>query len=279
VNARAINAAAGVIHAAMRTHRTAAGIAAAVDAAGLLMSPETAAELARLRKQAETGPRIWHVFEEDTHPAVPPLFASEEAARDETIARYQEMEGHCPDYSWRQHEDGSWELLAGGEPVGIYLTRVPVTGVGEDPQALIDQLRADRNAYADRVDTLTKVAKGNKRHVKALAAELETAQARVAELEQQAAAAKGDLTVYRAQYDSIVMGLYTTAAEARAHCVAEERRSQPDGTSLVFDWIEDEEDGVAELVTVAEDGETESTTGYVVEALTVAAAYDPDGDE
>ncbi|MFJ9657577.1 hypothetical protein ACIRPR_06365 [Streptomyces griseoflavus] len=102
---------------------------------------------------------------------------------------------------------------------------------------------------------------------------LRTAQARVAELE----AAQG--TVYRASHDSIAMGLYTTAAEARAHCVAEERRSWAAGETVVFDWIEDEEDGVAELVTVDEDGETESVTGYVVTALEVAAKYDPDGDE
>jgi hypothetical protein len=58
VNARAVNALAGVIHAAMRTHRTAAGIAAAVDAAGMLMSPETAAahaaEVDRWKATAES---------------------------------------------------------------------------------------------------------------------------------------------------------------------------------------------------------------------------------
>ena len=86
-------------------------------------------------------------------------------------------------------------------------------------------------------------------------------------------------TFYRASHDSIVMGLYTTAAEARAHCVAEERRTWSTGANPVFDWIEDEEDGVAELVTVAEDGETESITGYVVTALEVASKYDEEADE
>lgn len=86
--------------------------------------------------------------------------------------------------------------------------------------------------------------------------------------------------VYRASHESIPMGLYTTAAEARAHCVAEERRTWAKGTALVFDWIEDaEEDGVAELVTVAEDGEIETFTGYVVTALEVASKYDPEADE
>lgn len=87
--------------------------------------------------------------------------------------------------------------------------------------------------------------------------------------------------IYRAEHDSIALGLYTTAAEARAHCVAEERRSwvSGDGESLVFDWIEDEEDGVAELVTVAEDGEPETVTGYVVTALEVATEYDEEADQ
>lgn len=53
MNARSVNALAGVIHAAMQTHQTAAGIAVAVEAAGLLMSPETAAELAQLRASVQ----------------------------------------------------------------------------------------------------------------------------------------------------------------------------------------------------------------------------------
>ncbi|MFJ4712685.1 hypothetical protein [Streptomyces sp. NPDC088785] len=51
VNARAITSAAGVILAALQQHRTSAGIACALDAAGLLNSPERAADLTALRKQ------------------------------------------------------------------------------------------------------------------------------------------------------------------------------------------------------------------------------------
>jgi hypothetical protein len=52
MNARSVNSAAGVVQAAMEQGRqTAAGIALALDAAGLLMSPETAAELVRLRAE------------------------------------------------------------------------------------------------------------------------------------------------------------------------------------------------------------------------------------
>lgn len=84
---------------------------------------------------------------------------------------------------------------------------------------------------------------------------------------------------YRASHESIVMGLYLTAAEARAHCVAEELRAWAKDAAPVFDWIEDEEDGVAELVTVDEDGETETVTGYVVTALDIAPKYDEEADE
>ncbi|MFB8772155.1 hypothetical protein [Streptomyces broussonetiae] len=91
---------------------------------------------------------------------------------------------------------------------------------------------------------------------------------RVAELE----ATQG--TVYRASHESIVMGLYTTAAAARAHCEADMRRDLP---SVSLDWIEDEEDGVAELVAAI--GEEERSTGFVVTALEVASEYDEEADE
>ncbi|CAL9665670.1 hypothetical protein SUDANB145_07383 (plasmid) [Streptomyces sp. enrichment culture] len=82
------------------------------------------------------------------------------------------------------------------------------------------------------------------------------------------------LTVYRASHDSIPMGLYTTAAEARKHCETQTRRDIP-GASL--DWIEDDEGDVAELV--AAFGEDERSTGFVVTALGVAARYDEGADQ
>lgn len=96
--------------------------------------------------------------------------------------------------------------------------------------------------------------------------------------EPQEPAAEQPLAVFRASHDSIVMGLYTTPEAARAHCEAEERRSWGETSAPTnFDWIEDEEDGVAEMTAFV--GGEERTTGYVVTALEVAAAYDPDGDE
>ncbi|MFJ5914996.1 hypothetical protein ACIQFW_04255 [Streptomyces ardesiacus] len=80
--------------------------------------------------------------------------------------------------------------------------------------------------------------------------------------------------VYRASHDSIPMGLYLTAAEARKHCETEMRRDLP---TVVLDWIEDEEDDVAELV--ASVGVDERVTGYVVDALEIAAEYDTEADQ
>ncbi|MFE2045697.1 hypothetical protein ACFXAZ_33240 [Streptomyces sp. NPDC059477] len=98
------------------------------------------------------------------------------------------------------------------------------------------------------------------------AAEADRMRARIAELE----AAQG--TVFRASHDSIPLRLYTTAAEARRHCETVVRREIP-GASL--DWIEDEENGVAELA--AAFGEDDRSTGYVVTALDVAGSCD-EGD-
>ncbi|MEU0991628.1 hypothetical protein, partial [Streptomyces sp. NPDC005953] len=91
--------------------------------------------------------------------------------------------------------------------------------------------------------------------------------------------AAGDLTVYRASHDSIVMGLYTTAAEARRHCETVLLREY-EGATVKHWWPEpeDDEDTEAELFAhVTPKGfDTGRTwrTGYVVTALTVSAKYD-----
>lgn len=84
------------------------------------------------------------------------------------------------------------------------------------------------------------------------------------------------LTIYRAEHpdSGITLGHYATAAAARAHCEALMRRDFP-GASL--DWIEDEEDGVAELVAAV--GEDEQPTGYAVVALELDSEYDEEADE
>jgi hypothetical protein len=188
VNARGVSSLAGVIHAAMQTHSTAAGIAMAVDAAGLLMSPETAAEIERLRASA-TGAhrRIEEVLD----------YYAEAVA---TVAR-------------------------------------------------LEQKRVELERIAN------------------------TERERVAELERHAAA---DVTVYRASHESIVIGHYTTAAAAREHCEAYVQREHP---GAVLDWIADEDDELSPAELAEQVGDEESLTGYVVTPVSVAAAYDPDGDE
>lgn len=51
MNTKLVNSTAGVINAALTQNHTAAGIALALESAGLLMGPDTAAELARLRAE------------------------------------------------------------------------------------------------------------------------------------------------------------------------------------------------------------------------------------
>nr|WP_239096505.1 hypothetical protein [Streptomyces sp. SID11385] len=88
-----------------------------------------------------------------------------------------------------------------------------------------------------------------------------------------AEARTGPFTVYRAAHEAIVMGLYTTAEAARAHC---EDAFDANVPGLTFAWIEDEEDGTAELAAAFAVGER--PTGYVVTTLTAEAAYDPEAD-
>ncbi|WP_406338209.1 hypothetical protein OG987_13185 [Streptomyces sp. NBC_01620] len=63
MNARRVTAASGAIHAAQKTRQTAAGIAMALEAAGLLQSPESAAELVELRARvAELETAVAHAL-------------------------------------------------------------------------------------------------------------------------------------------------------------------------------------------------------------------------
>lgn len=167
MNARAVNSAAGVILAAIEQGRVPAGIATALDAAGLLNSPERATEFA-------------------------------DAAA--TVARL---------------------VLERGEHMKV------------------------EHALRDRI------------------AELEA----------------GLTTVYRAEHPDagITLGHYGTAAAARAHCEATERRTWATFENPSFSWLEDDEQPVAEM-TAWVDGE-KCTTGYIVTALELDTEYDEEADE
>ncbi|MFD7884039.1 hypothetical protein ACFV3N_16570 [Streptomyces bauhiniae] len=82
------------------------------------------------------------------------------------------------------------------------------------------------------------------------------------------------LTVFRADWNTIPLGTYARSAAARKHCETHVKREIPGAT---LDWIEDEEDGVAELA--AAFGEDERSTGYTVAAVEIASEYDEEADE
>jgi hypothetical protein len=113
----------------------------------------------------------------------------------------------------------------------------------------------------------------------------------VAEYEDETATEQPPLTVFRASHDSIVMGLYRTAAEARKHCETQQRREyEGTDTTATAWWVEDEDTVDQPELTEAELYEhTQSKvvpgpgltrpTGYVVTALEIAAKYDEGADE
>jgi hypothetical protein len=142
----------------------------------------------------------------------------------------------------------------------------PTAAERAEQRAKAAQQQAD---YAEAVATVARLEQKRVELERIANAERE----RVAELERQAAA---DVTVYRASHDSIVIGHYTTAAAAREHCEAYVQREHP---GAVLDWIADEDDELSPAELAEQVGDEESLTGYVVTPVTVAAAYDPDGDE
>jgi hypothetical protein len=85
--------------------------------------------------------------------------------------------------------------------------------------------------------------------------------------------------VYRAEYDTIHLGHYTSLMAAQAHCEDFAQGQLGASAADSFDWIGDEDDPEEprELVAVI-DGD-ESSTGYVVQPVTVASVYDPEVNE
>lgn len=140
----------------------------------------------------------------------------------------------CPTGGWWAHhthpEDGH-----DAQPPG---TDVPAL------LAEVKRLRAERDAFADRVDTLTAVAKSNKRHVQTLAAELETAQARVAKLEQQAAVV-AEFVAARAEYITSILNCHPDNGHDynRWQGHAESRRQLAETLGLPVAWPPAVEDG------------------------------------
>ncbi|MFI8254123.1 hypothetical protein [Streptomyces filamentosus] len=86
------------------------------------------------------------------------------------------------------------------------------------------------------------------------------------------------LLVYRAAYDAMPMGLYTTPDAARAHCEDSARDELGRDREMSFDWLGDEDDPLEPRELVVQIGPFETTTNYTVTALEVATEYDPEAD-
>jgi hypothetical protein len=110
--------------------------------------------------------------------------------------------------------------------------------------AEVERLRAERDQFADRVDTLTAVAKGNKRHVQAMFGDLQTAQARIAELEQQAAKV-AEFVAARAEVITAIRNCHPDNAHDyhRWQGHAESRRQLAETLGLPVAWPEAAEGG------------------------------------
>lgn len=248
--------AADVISRAMQQGRTLpAALAVALESAQLLQSSDTAAEFEKLLR--------WH--DEDGK-------AIDEAIRlrDDLRARIATLEAD------REANDHEYEQAT----ARIAALENERHTTNEALSDAAEHLRRQR----DRIDVLEKAAVEGRAALASFCSDHEdpgTAALGALYLLQQATSGTpmqpGETVpkVYRASHDSIVMGLYLTAAEARKHCETEERRAESHEST--FDWIEDDEDGVAELVAETVFGEEE--TGYVVTALEIAAEYDAGADQ
>ncbi|MFD6740747.1 hypothetical protein ACWHA6_37935 [Streptomyces anthocyanicus] len=226
----------------------------ALESAQLLQSPDTAAEFEKLLR--------WHDEDAKAIEAATRLrgdlrsrIATLEADREESDREYEAATARIADLEAERHT-----------------TNEAVSDAAE-------QLRRQR----DRIDVLEKAAVEGRAALASFCADHQdpgTAALGALYLLQQATFGTpmqpGETVPksYRASHDSIPMGLYLTSAEARKHCEEEERRAW---AKFDFDWIEDEEDGVAELVVMTADGEVE--TGYMVTALEIAAEYDSEADQ
>lgn len=87
MNTNLVNRAAGVVLAALEQDRTAAGIALALESAQMLMTPETAAELAKLRARVAELEAERHSTNEALDDAVRELRARREDVKPDGITQ------------------------------------------------------------------------------------------------------------------------------------------------------------------------------------------------
>jgi len=169
VNTRSVNALSGVIHAAMQTHRTAAGIAMAVEAAGMAQSPESAAELVALRSRVveleqQLAARTFYLAESEDAENGPTLHATHVAA----IAWCDEVEPG----DWFE-DDGVWVQCNTDPDTDRPTTRgagtvTPLSVQGDGVDAEADRLRREFLEKARKLSDLQRVREDEQEYVRDL---------------------------------------------------------------------------------------------------------------
>jgi hypothetical protein len=84
--------------------------------------------------------------------------------------------------------------------------------------------------------------------------------------------------VYRAYFETMPLGLYSTREAARAHCLADAKNHGDDVTKAHWWPQDDDPDGSEECLVLQAPPGGDLLTDYSVMPLTVAAAYDPDAE-
>jgi len=242
--------------------------AQALEDAGLLMSPEKAAELWDLRTRLAgmaNPPRELFLALYDG--AEPELFTTVEAAR-ECCDDLAPTDAYGKGWDWLVNEHGVhvqfWTHPDDDRPLSETSGSVtPIVVQGVEPVSELESLRArvaelevERNSTNEALDDAVQaLRKGESAEVLAL-------------------------TVYRAEYDpGVPLGTYTNLKAAQQHCETFVRCEEADGDRLSFDWIPDDEDDPAIWELVVQRGEDETTTGYCVAVVDVASAFDEEADE
>ncbi|NUK22027.1 hypothetical protein [Streptomyces lunaelactis] len=177
MNAKRVAAAAGVIHAAQQTKQTAAGIAAALEAACMLQSSETAAELLSLRQQVTELLALATVLEIPRPGSALPLqlirsygHTDRWSIADREGRRWNRNAGWCPEFGGIEDDhrrDSSRFTLAEAVPLAYQLAAGDVTtealhassgAVVEVPEDVTPQVRKLRALLAGQRETLAVVA-------------------------------------------------------------------------------------------------------------------------
>lgn len=84
---------------------------------------------------------------------------------------------------------------------------------------------------------------------------------------------------YRAEYDSMVLGVYTTMQAARDHCEADARDAAPDDVEVELHWVGDESEPSDTWELAMEFGGYSEPTQYSITPVELLTAYDPDAEE